>query len=407
MTSSRVVWLSSMLAPLCLALPLAGCGDDGSSTTETTTSTTSTTGATGGGGMGGAGGAGGEGGTMTSSTTTSTSTSTGTPMIYPVTFRYRPQWPGVTKVDVVGGFGQPGDWSSATPLVSLADDGTGTWTATVDLVEGEYLYMYRVFGDDDAPADFKRYALDQQASITIPCPEASPTHTETSNNPCSLVKVPQDPPAQLFPITGKVLYGGAPVAGYLVQVDSDETAFSPYFMNRSDTKDDGTFSLEVPTGMFRIQVQHPTYLTQSDVERDPYTLLALRRNVSTAFYVGAPVELLDSEMEYPDYDMMMPTGAAMLPTTFEVTLLPGADEVRVGVYGTANGTGTTVGTQWFLSPQGGGTSIPFDGAFNTTSALQANVVPGEQYYWGTFQYRSAGVGKSWRGQSMVLPIVWQ
>lgn len=28
-----------------------------------------------------------------------------------VTFAYQPQWSGVTRVEVVGGFGQPTDWS--------------------------------------------------------------------------------------------------------------------------------------------------------------------------------------------------------------------------------------------------------------------------------------------------------
>lgn len=404
MTPARLTPLASMWPLICFAVPLAGC-DGGSASTETTTTTTTTT-TTGTGGTGGTGGAGGAGGTGGETPTTS-STSTGTPMIHSVTFSYRPQWSGVTKVDVVGGFGLAGDWKSASPLVTLADDGTGTWKATVDLAEGNYLYMYRVTGDTLGPTDYKRYSLDASAPVVAACPPESPTYSDTGTNPCSQMVVPQAPDAPLFHITGKVLYGGAPAPGYLVVVDSDETAFGPYFMNRMDSADDGTFDLQVPTGMFRIQVQHPTYLTQTDVERDPYTLLALRRTVSSAFYVGAPVELLDAEMEYADYDLLSPTMTATLPTTFEVTMHPGADEVRVGVYGTAGGTGTNVGTQWFLSAMGGGTSIVFDGAFNTTSAQQVSVVPGEQYHWGTFHYRSAGVGKTWRDQSMVLPIVWE
>src|SRR5262245_21532586 len=42
----------------------------------------------------------------------------------PVTFRYRPGWPGVNTVKVYGDFGQAKDW--ALPFLSLTPDGTGT-----------------------------------------------------------------------------------------------------------------------------------------------------------------------------------------------------------------------------------------------------------------------------------------
>jgi hypothetical protein len=220
------------------------------------------------------------------------------------------------------------------------------------------------------------------------------------------VTVPQGAAAPTFHITGKVVYGGAPIAGYLVQLDSDDMAFGPYFVNRVTTGADGTFDLQAPAGSFRIQAQHPTYLTLNDVERDPLALQALRRSITTPFVVGGPVALLDAEMEYADYDKLSPVATATLPTTFAITLLPGAENARVAVYGTAGGTGTTVGTQWYWSPQDTSTSVVFDGAFNQPSALEPSVVPGEQYFWGTYQYRPAGDGLSWRGQSMVLPIVW-
>lgn len=385
------------------ASSLLGCGDNPSSSSGgATTTTTSGSTSTGGGGTGGSGGettttpVGGSGG----------ATITGT-QSYPVTFRYKPRWTGVTSVDVVGGFGKSTDWKSVSPLLKLADDGTGTWTGTTDLLEGKYHYLLRVKGDSQGPDTFVRYVVDTTQSVKDPCPAASPTFSDTAVNPCSTLIVPQpDQPAPRSHVLGKVLYGGAPAEGYLVVIDSDESQLGPYFTNRMTTGPDGSFDLDAPVGVFRIQVQHPTYLTQTDVDRDPYALKAFRRAISSSFYLPMDATLLDVDMEYTDYDKLSPVTSSTLPTTFEVTLLPGADSVRVAVYGFPGGMGTNVGTQWWLSDTSMNTSVPFDGTFTTTSALEPSVVVGEQYYWGLFQYTMAGIGKTWRRQSMVLPITW-
>lgn len=409
----RLTWTAPRLGlglPLCLglplAIPLAGCGGGGDSgsggaTTTTTTSTTASTTSTS--DTGGAGGAGGD--TMTTSSSTG-GTGGGAPAIHTVTFAYEPHWAGVTGIDVVGGFGKSGDWKSSSPLVSLKDDGTGKWSATADLPEGKYLYLYRIKGDSAGPDTFVRYALDPTVSVTSACPPESPTFSNTSTNPCATIASPQPAAAPVHHIKGKVLYGGVPAAGYLVVLDSDETDFGPYFEDRTTSAADGTFDLTAPNGMFRVQVQHQTYLTLNDAERDPYTLKAFRRTVSSSFFVGAAVTLLDAEMEYADYDKMLPSVTASLPTTFEITIAAGHDTARVAVYGGADPMNPLVGNAWFQSDNAAATSVPFDGTFNQPSAVGAAVVPGDQYYWGSYQYRTAGVGKTWRGQTMVLPITW-
>ncbi|MFO0591532.1 MAG: carboxypeptidase-like regulatory domain-containing protein, partial [Polyangiaceae bacterium] len=362
------------------ALSLFGCGGGSSSgsgggatTTMTTSSTSSST------SMGG-GGAGGSGGDTTTTPTGGAGGTTTMPQSYEVTFTYKPRWSGVTGVDVVGGFGKPTDWKSATPLLKLTDDGTGTWTGKTTLLEGSYLYLFRVKGDSEGPDSFVRYALDTAQSVKEPCPPESPTYSDTSKNPCSTLKVPQPAAADRSHITGKVLYGGAPAAGYLVVIDSDESQLGPYFTNRMTTGPDGSYDLDAPVGVYRIQVQHPTYLTMTDADRDPLTLKAFRRAISSSFYLPMDTALYDIDMDYEDYDKLSPVMTSTLPTTFEVTLLPGADAVRVAVYGFTGGTGTNVGNQWWLSDYGTATSVPWDGTFNAMSASEANVVPGEQYY---------------------------
>lgn len=388
-----------------LALTLTGCGGGGDSsssgTTTTTTSTSTTSSSTDAGGAGGAGGTGGE-------TTTSSTGGTGgaPPTMHTVTFTYEPRWMGVTGVDVVGGFNKPGDWKFASPLVSLKDDGAGKWTASVDLLDGKYLFLYRVKGDVDGLPMHVRYSLDPSVSVVAACPPESPTFSDVSTNPCAQIVVPQPAAAPVHHITGKVLYDGAPAAGYLVVLDSDETDFGPYFENRTNSGADGTFDLTAPNGMHRIQVQHPSYLTLDDAERDPYTLKAFRRSVSSSFFVGATVALQEVDMAYLDYDKMSPTMSATLPTTFEISIPPSYTTARVAVYGGVDPLAPSVGNAWFQSDNVAATSVPFDGTFNTTSAVGSAVVPGDQYYWGTYHYRAAGVGKTWRSQSMVLPITW-
>src|SRR5258708_1779506 len=72
-------------------------------------------------------------------------------------FCFRPQWPGVTSVEVVGAFGQSGDWKM--PFTTLKDDGSGTFITTVSLQDGAYAYIYRVHGTVDNLVKDGQYLL--------------------------------------------------------------------------------------------------------------------------------------------------------------------------------------------------------------------------------------------------------
>src|SRR5450432_2825369 len=57
-------------------------------------------------------------------------------------FCFRPQWMGVTQVDVYGQFNLASDWKSS--FVSLTNDGSGTWVGKGTVSAGSYPYMFRV-----------------------------------------------------------------------------------------------------------------------------------------------------------------------------------------------------------------------------------------------------------------------
>lgn len=367
----------------------AGGGDDGGTTVSSATTTTTTHAST---------------STTTTTDTTNSSTSTGTPG--GVAFSFHPQWSGVTAVTVIGNFGQATDWDPATPFATLTDDGTGTFTATADLPDGDYLYLYQVTGDDDAKSGYTRYAMDPRVSGYEPCPAESPTHSE-NDNPCSKLTVPQGTPDPVQHVGGVVDFHGAPVEGYLVQLDREESDAHHYFTNRVTVGADGAFDLEAAPGKYRLQVLHPTFLSKSDVDRKPKMLKALRRSISSAFDVDDDITIASPEMAYDDYTSMSPIDSATLPTTFAFTQLSGASKVKCTVYGTHNGTGQTVGDPWYDSGYGNETTDDFDGTFTTAHAMEGAVVPGEQYFWGTWQQSAGGAGEvTWSGQSMVFPITW-
>ncbi len=394
---------AAALSPAFLALSFAACG--GSVSSPTTTGTTgagtggaggeietssSTTAGTGGvAGTGGASGTGGVGGV-----------DAGPPVR--VTFRYTPAWEGVTAVEVVGGFGLSTDWQPKAPLVQLTVGASGTWTGTAMLAAGTYPYLFQVTGDADGPAGLVRYSVDGGLTAYVACPTGSPSYSKIDMNPCSLLTVPQAAPDVVQPVTGKVTYGGKAAAGYLAIIERDETGSHHYFANRTDTAADGSFSLSVAPGKYRIQMLYPDLLTTSDKERSPLTLAALRRAFSAASAVSAPVALPPVEMEYLDYASLAPTGTATLPTTFHYTVLAGATGARPAVYGTASGTGTSIGDPWWEPAYGTATSAGFDGTFNTAQATETMVKTGESYFWGTWQE----LGPIWTGESMVFTITW-
>jgi hypothetical protein len=402
MTSLRFALVSPIVPGLILSL--AACagskgGPDGSTSSAAgtggaTATASSSSSSSGGAGTGGAEGTGGTGGAGPSST---------------VTFRYKPEWAGVTAVEVIGGFGQTTDWNPATPLVKLAADASGTWTGTATLPAGQYPYLYRVAGDASGPATYQRYAIDSGVSAFVACPTGSPTFDTKNANPCSQLTVPQGAADAEVHVTGKVLYGGQPIGGYLVLIERQEMKSHHFFANRVDSAADGTFDLAVAAGTYDLQVLHPTFLDMTDVQRDPLTLKAMRRALAPAFPVASAVAVGPVEMQYPDYAALAPTGtvAAAPPTTFAISVIAGATAASVEVYGTPKGAGQTVGDPWYASTPGTATSVMFNGTFTTAQATEPMVVAGEAYFWGTEQRLTKSVGTMvWTGQSMVLPIKW-
>jgi hypothetical protein len=329
-----------------------------------------------------------------------------------VTFQYKPQWSGATAVSVLGGFGTSTDWMSAQPFLTLTSDGMGGFSATAQLPDGQYPYVFQVTGDVAAakPTTYARYVIDPTNPSYVACPAASPTYDKTNPNPCSQLTVPQSAPATLFHLTGTVNYQGAPKAGYLVLLEREEKGSHHFAANRTDSAADGTFDLVMAKGQYRVQVQYPNFISATDDQRDPVTLQAMRRSISSAVPITGPTSFDPVDVSYDSYAALAPTdGGATLPTTFQYTVLSDAMGAHVAVYG----PGKDVGDPWYTTPfskADSGTTLTdtFDGGFNTPQAMQTQVEAGTAYWWGTFQLSgSTDGGVQWQGQSMVFPVTFQ
>jgi len=324
-----------------------------------------------------------------------------------VTFAYAPQWSGVTAVTVWGGFGQSTDWTA--PFLTLTNDGSGRFVGQATLPAGQYLYVFQVTGDDDAgnkSATYKRFAIDPADSDYAPCPSQSPTYDANAPNPCSELTLPQAAPPALAHVSGLVVSDGAPIAGYLVQLDREEKSSHHFFVNRVTTAADGKFDLLAAPGSYRIQVLHPTYLTETDEQRDPIALAALRRDVSSSFAVASgTVDVPSAEVAFHGYGSFAPVDAGTLPTTFGW----GSSSIpsRLDVYGTGNDGGApSIGDPWYASALGTSGSAVFDGGFDTPQATQTSVALGERYFWGIEENVKTDAGVTWTAQSMVFDISW-
>ena len=323
-----------------------------------------------------------------------------------VTFSYRPSWKGVKSVEVIGAFGQGVDNDWKKPFVTLAADGTGAFVGKTSLAAGHYLYLFQVTGDADGPAGAKgdklaRYAIDPTLSAFVVCPEGSPTAKGEAANPCSDLTVPQAAPAPLFHARGVVQSGGAPIAGYLVEIERQEPSSHHMFADRVTTGANGTFDLAVAAGTYRFQVLHPTFYAMTDAQRtSPETLGAVRRTLSSGVLISADAEINAAEVAFDAYAAMTPRGASALPTTFAFTV-PAGSKARAALYG----TGPEIGDPWWTAPFGTATSDVFDGGFNTSKAPDGGLKPDASYAWGTEQqYAAPAGGVSWTAQSMVFPV---
>ncbi|HEY1958333.1 MAG TPA: carboxypeptidase regulatory-like domain-containing protein [Polyangiaceae bacterium] len=324
-----------------------------------------------------------------------------------VTFAYTPQWSGVTAVTVFGGFGQATDWTA--PFATLTSDGKGGFTAQAKLPSGQYLYVFKVVGDADAgtnAAKYPRFAIDPSDSDFAPCPSESPTYDANNPNPCSELTVPQSTPAALAHVSGVVVSDGAPIAGYLVQLDREEKNSHHFFVNRVTTQSDGKFDLLAAPGSYRIQVLHPTFLSETDEQRDPKMLAALRRDISSAFPVASGTLTIPSpEVAFHGYGSFSPVDSGTLPTTF--TFDSNSNKARLDVYGTGkDGGAPSIGDPWYSSALTTSGSAVFDGGFDTPQANETSAALGERYFWGIEENLATDAGVTWTAQSMVFDITF-
>jgi hypothetical protein len=318
--------------------------------------------------------------------------------LVPVTFTYTPAWDGVTSVDVIGGFNQSTDWTS--PLVTLTGPGP-TFTGTAMLAPGSYPYLFHVVGDSDAgagSATFDRYAIDGTITDFVQCPDGPTAGNDP--NPCSVMTVPQVAAPMPFHITGSVVKSGTAVAKFIVLVEREEAASHHFFVNRITTTGSGAYDFTLAPGQYRIQVQHPQYLSKKDSQLDPDTLGIIRRDISSSFAVAADVTVPAAEVAFTGYASFAPRATGTLPTTFT---FPSGPPTKLDVYGFGN----EIGDPWFASTTTITTgTTSFDGAFNTQKATQPNVDATHTFMWGIETTGPSLGGVRWTTQSLVFPIMW-
>lgn len=327
-----------------------------------------------------------------------------------VSFAYTPQWDGVSKVEVVGGFGQSTDWSRTASLLTLAKSGAA-YAGTAMLPPGAYLYVLRVTGDALAatPATYVRYALDPLQTAFDKCPMASPTYSKIDVNPCSQLTVTASgggAPAAPVHVKGSVALGGAAATGWMVWIEREEPKSHHFFANRLTVGQDGSFDLVASAGRYRLQVQYPTLLSATDLSRDATSLGALRRSISDPFVLAATdVTVPTPDVAFSDYGSFAPSGdGGALPTQFSFQ----TGEARLDIYGgPGDGGVVNIGDPWFASATTTDGGAVFGGAFNTAQAGQDAAAPGTRYMWGTEQPFGADASVAWTNQSMVLPISWR
>jgi len=327
-----------------------------------------------------------------------------------VTFSYTPQWDGVKKVEVVGGFGMSSDWSKTESLVTLSASGS-TWSGTAMLPPGVYLYVFRVTGDAQAtdPDTYARYSLDPLETAWAACPMQSPTYSAVDSNPCSQITVTASGgPAAASPIEvkGNVTVDGVAASTWLVVLEREEPKSHHYFVNRVTVGTDGSFSLVGSAGSYRLQVQYPTLMSATDLDRDPLTTPALRRAISAAFPLASgDVTVATPDLAFHSYAEFAPTGdGGTLPTAF--TFDNGTD-AKLDIYGgPGDGGVVNIGDPWFTSATANDGGAVFGGGFDTAQAMQDAAAPGTRYMWGTEEPFGADASVAWTKQTLVFPITW-
>ena len=327
-----------------------------------------------------------------------------------VTFAYAPQWSGVTKVEVVGGFNMASDWSKTESLVTLTASGS-TFSGTASLPPGTYLYVFRVTGDTQSvPTGTARYTLDPLDTSFAPCPTQSPTYSKVDPNPCSQIAVTASggpAPAAPVHVKGTLTLDGAPASSWMVWLEREEPKSHHYFVNRVTVGSDGSFDLVGSAGSYRLQVQYPTLLSATDLERDPLQLPALRRAISAAFPLAtSAVTVVTPDLGFHAYAAFAPTvDGGTLPTQFT---FDNGTEARLDVYGALSDGGVVnIGDPWFSSAKANDGGAVFGGSFNTAQAMEDAAAPATRYMWGTEEPFGADSGVAWTKQTLVFPITWR
>ena len=311
----------------------------------------------------------------------------------------RPQWSGVTSVDVYGGFGLATDW--AMPFLTLTNDGSGTFTGTKALANGTYNYYFRTQGSADNLVSNGHYFLDQENPGFAPHPAGAPLMRSVST-----VTVPQAA-TPLYHLKGVVLFNGHPQPCYSIDLEAGELRSGNMVLSEHTTANfaesaaDGTFDFTVAAGELGVTVRYPFLLSGASAAYPDPAVTPSVGVARTTVTLAASLTLDPVEVSYPDYSAMSPTGGtASLPVTFHFTLIPGS----------AAGTPAVISTSiagndpaWWL-PFGTATTVTWDGGFSGASGA---VVLGTKYWWGAWQQRTpvAG-GTQWTEESLLFPITF-
>ena len=322
------------------------------------------------------------------------------PIAGKATFCFRPGWRGVTAVEVFGGFHQATDWTA--PFLSLTNDGSGTFVASVTLADGTYPYMFRVHGADDHLVRDGMFFDDQENAAFAHAPAASQVQRSVS-----VLTVPQVA-SPLHHVRGTVTYAGAPQPCFAVSVEVGElrapnhTVLSEHYTgNVIQLGPDGTYDFPVADGPVGVIVRYPFLLAGPAAPYpDPTVTPSIGYARTSATVSGADLVLDPAEVAYPaaDYAAMSPThGTGTLPQAFAYTMVAGAQAASLAVIGT-NIAGNDPA---YWSAFGTATALSWDGTFgNGTKA-----VVGTKYWWGTWQ-RRVGATTTWAEESLLFPITF-
>src|ERR1700733_6146142 len=280
------------------------------------------------------------------------------------TFCYRPQWPGVTSVDVLGGFGNADDWTA--PLASLTDQGDGTWSVTVPLTGGPYPYIFHVLGSTDSVIPKVGEDFDDQTNPSfLPPPAASPSARSVSQLTLPQVAAP------IYHLRGSVTLSGEAQPCFVAEIDVGELlkpggdlVLSEHGTgNFVEIGADGTFDVPITDGPVLVNIKYPFGLTTS--YPDPMTTPSLGVTRTTTTIADADLTLDPADFTYPTtaYAAMSPAAGTSQspPIAFAWSLVDGASGSYMSITATniaGNDPAYTSGTF------GAATTQTWDGKLN-------------------------------------------